>query len=70
MRVPAKLRPHAPSRRRRPHRSALAAVATAALAAAVLAVPSSASAAGNPVGNDVSSHQGNVNWSSVKANGA
>ena len=51
-------------------RSALAGLAAAALAATVLAVSPSASAAGNPVGNDVSSHQGNVNWSAVKANGA
>jgi GH25 family lysozyme M1 (1,4-beta-N-acetylmuramidase) len=57
------------SRNRARRRLSLAAVATAALSAAVLAFSSSASAAANPHGNDVSSHQGNVNWSSVKANG-
>lgn len=50
-------------------RRTFAAVLGAAALAAALAAPTTASAAG-VVGNDVSSHQGNVNWSSVKANGA
>jgi len=38
------------------------------LAVLALALPSFVSAA-SPLGIDVSSHQGNVNWKTVKANG-
>jgi GH25 family lysozyme M1 (1,4-beta-N-acetylmuramidase) len=54
----------------RTRRRALTALAIGALAAAAALTPSLAQASGNPLGDDVSSHQGNVNWSATKAAGA
>ena len=54
----------------RTRRRTLTALAIGALAATAALVPSMAQAAGNPHGDDVSSHQGNVNWAATKAAGA
>ena len=54
----------------RTRRRTLTALAVGALAATAALVPSMAQASGNPIGDDVSSHQGNVNWSATKAAGA
>jgi lysozyme len=48
----------------------VAGLGVAITAFATVAMATGAGAAANPVGPDVSSHQGNVNWSSVKSNGA
>ena len=51
-------------------RRVLTALAVGALASTVALLPTSASAVGGTLGDDVSSHQGNVNWSATKSAGA
>jgi GH25 family lysozyme M1 (1,4-beta-N-acetylmuramidase) len=54
----------------RARRGTLAALAVGALAGTAALLSGTAQAAGNPKGDDVSSHQGNVNWSGTKTAGA
>ncbi|QKW05788.1 lysozyme [Streptomyces sp. NA04227] len=61
---------HAPQLNRRRARLISVAVASLALTGTTLATSSEAVAVAKPRGHDVSSHQGKINWSQAKKNGA
>src|SRR4051812_16752635 len=60
----------APHLTKRTKRRAVTALAVGVLAGATAVLATPAQAAGTLIGDDVSSHQGNVNWSATKAAGA
>jgi GH25 family lysozyme M1 (1,4-beta-N-acetylmuramidase) len=64
------LHPHHAARRRTRRATSVGTALVAALAATLAVMAGPASAAGVVYGMDVSSHQGNVNWSTAYANGA